>query len=150
MTEMTETNCENVRIASMARADGYKPLLSPAQVEAHIATCVDCRQEVEEMGTLIAVLDSAKRRARYEQVWPLIEPHLGEAAPARNGRFDWRLFLVLGFLLAGYRLILMVNGQEFGLWFKLVPVALVIAVFGYVKENPFKINSDLRLKGLAS
>lgn len=145
---MTETNCENVRIASMARADGSESLLSPAEVEAHLATCADCRQEVREMGTLIAVLDSAKRKGRNEQVWPLIEPHL-DAAASQNGRFDWRPFLVLYFLLGGYRVILMV-GEEHGFWFKLIPVALVIAAFGYVKENPFKINSDLRLKGVTS
>ena len=143
---MTEENCEQVRMASMAIADGSASSLSPAQIQAHLASCAECRREVHQTATLTALLDSAKRSTRHEEVWPLIEQQLEGGARSRKPLFDWRAFLVLGFLLTGYRVTLMVSGQQLGFWFKLVPVALVMVVFTYVKENPFKINSELRLE----
>jgi hypothetical protein len=53
----------------------------------------------------------------------------------------------LGVLLLGYRLAEMIPDRDFGLVFKLVPVLLVIAAFSYLRENPFKINTELRLEG---
>jgi predicted anti-sigma-YlaC factor YlaD len=145
---MEETNCENVRIASMARADGFSTLLSPDQIDGHLATCVECRLELQQLAALTGFLDSAERNKRSEQLWPLIEQRLeGAAAVARKGPVDWRPFLVLGLLLAGYRVIMAAKDQDFGLWFKLVPVALVLTVFVYLNENPFRINSNLRLRG---
>ena len=143
---MAEESCENIRMASMARADGSSSSLSSARIDAHLASCAECRQEVQQMATLMGLLDSARRGARNEEVWPLIDRDLEGVAKPRKEGFDWRPFLLLGLLLAGYRVILAANGQQLGIWFKLVPVALVIVAFAYVKENPFKINSELRLE----
>jgi len=41
----------------------------------------------------------------------------------------------------------MIPDRDFGLLFKLLPVVLVIAAFTYLKENPFKIHSELSLEG---
>jgi hypothetical protein len=41
----------------------------------------------------------------------------------------------------------MVPDRDFGFLFKLLPVLLVIAAFSYLRENPFKINTELRLEG---
>ena len=144
---MEEANCENVRIASMAQADGASTGLSLDQVEAHLATCAACRQEVTEMRAITGLLDMAERSTRYEQVWPLIEKRLDGLTPESKRLGDWRPFLVLGLLLAGYRIILAMTDQDLGFSFKLVPVALLIAVFLYLKENPFRVNSNLRLQG---
>jgi hypothetical protein len=51
---------------------------------------------------------------------------------------------MLGLLLLGYKLIEMIPDRDFGLLFKLVPILLTVVVFGYLKENPFKINPELR------
>jgi predicted anti-sigma-YlaC factor YlaD len=144
---MEEMNCEDVRIASMAEADGVSTRLSLDQIEAHLAACADCRQEVEEMTALTGLLSVAERSPRDEQVWPLIEQRLDGRAPGSNGLGNWRPFLVLGLLLAAYRIILAMTAQDLGFSFKLVPLALLIAVFVYLKENPFKVNSNLRLQG---
>jgi hypothetical protein len=55
--------------------------------------------------------------------------------------------VILGVLLLGYRIVEMAPDRDFGLLFKLVPVALVIAAFSYLKENPFKVHSELSLVG---
>ena len=144
---MEEANCENVRIASMAQADGVSTGLSPDQMEAHLATCAECRQEVNEMRALTGLLGMAERSTRNEQVWPLIEKRLDGLTLESDRVRDWRPFLVLGLLLAAYRVILAMTADDLGFSFKLVPLALLIAVFVYLKENPFKVNSNLRLQG---
>ena len=55
--------------------------------------------------------------------------------------------MLLGVLLFGYRIVELIPDRDFGLLFKLVPVLFVIATFSYLRENPFKINSDLKLEG---
>jgi hypothetical protein len=144
---MEEANCQNVRISSMAEGDGVSTRLSLDQIEAHLATCAECRQEVDEMRALTGLLGMAERSTRYEQMWPLIEKRLDGLTLESNRLGDWRPFLVLGLLLAAYRIILAINGHDLGVSFKLVPFVLLIAVFVYLKENPFKVNSNLRLQG---
>jgi hypothetical protein len=41
----------------------------------------------------------------------------------------------------------MIPDRDFGLLFKIMPILLVVAFFGYLKVNPFKINTELRLEG---
>jgi hypothetical protein len=49
--------------------------------------------------------------------------------------------------LVGYKLVEMIPDRGFGLLFKLVPIIFVVAAFGYLKVNPFKINTELTLEG---
>jgi hypothetical protein len=55
--------------------------------------------------------------------------------------------LLFGIPLFGYKVLLLVVQAAPSLWSKLVPVILVIAVFRYLKANPFKINCELTLRG---
>lgn len=55
--------------------------------------------------------------------------------------------MVLGVLLLGYRIAEMIPDHDFGLVFKFIPVLFVIVAFGYLRENPFKINTELRFEG---
>jgi predicted anti-sigma-YlaC factor YlaD len=133
-------------MAAMAIADGYQSELSSDQIEAHLAECTDCRQEVGQLRTLTSLLDAQERRPRTENVWDLVERRLPNAAPAQTSR-AWHPFMILGVLLVGYRIVEMVPERDFGLLFKLVPVVLAIAAFIYLKENPFKIHSEVSLEG---
>ena len=144
---MTKSNCETVCIAAMAMADGYQSELSSRQIEAHLASCAGCRREVGQLRELSTLLDAQQRRQRIENVWNRVEGRLSDASSARSTSRAWHLFMLLGVLLLGYRIVEMVPDRDFGFLFKLVPVLLVIAAFGYLKENPFKIESELRLEG---
>ncbi len=144
---MTKLNCESVGMAAMAIADGYQSELSSDQVEAHLADCSDCRREVGQLRALSSLLDAQERRQRTENVWKRVERRLPDAAPARITSQAWRPFMLLGALLLGYRIVEMLPDRDFGFLFKLVPVLFVIAAFSYLKENPFKIDSELRLEG---
>jgi len=55
--------------------------------------------------------------------------------------------VILGLLLLGYCLLEIVPNRHLGLLFKLVPILLVIAAFSYLRENPFRINTQLTLEG---
>src|SRR6266850_5137691 len=144
---MTKLNCESVCMASMAIADGYQCELSSDQIEAHLASCADCRREVGQLRALSSLLDAQERRQRTENVWQRVEPRLTDASPAPINSQTWHPFILLGGLLLGYRIVEMVPDRDFGFIFKLVPVLLVIAAFSYLRENPFKINSELKLEG---
>ncbi len=144
---MTRVDCESACRSAMARKDGYVSDLSADQIEAHLADCSDCRGEVRQLRALANLLDGQKRRQRTENIWEHVEQHLPDALPARSTSRVWRAFVVLGLLLLGYRLVEMIPDRHFGFLFKLVPILLVMAAFSYLRENPFKINSELTLEG---
>jgi anti-sigma factor RsiW len=144
---MTKLNCESVCMAAMAIADGYQSELSSDQIEAHLANCSDCRREVGQLRALSSLLDSQERRQRTENVWQQVELRLPDAAAPPSIYQSWHAFMVLGALLLGYRIVEMIPDRDFGFLFKLVPLLFVIAAFSYLRENPFKINSELRLEG---
>lgn len=143
---MSELNCESVSMAAMAIADGYQPELSSEQIGTHLASCADCSREVGQLQELSSLLDSQERRLRTENLWERIELSLPDA-PRSNASAVLPSFMFLGALLLGYRLLELISDRDFSFLFKFVPVLLVIAAFGYLRENPFKINCELRLEG---
>ena len=151
---MTELNCENVCLAAMAMMDGDEAPLSTEAIENHLASCPDCREEVAQLRGLTELLSAQKRRDYTEDVWPAIRPLINEGLDAGVARQSGKTsaaaalaFAVLGVLLLCYKLAEMVPQADPGPLFKLVPVLLVLGVFGFLKENPFKINTSLRLEG---
>ena len=147
---MKSQKCEEVVLAAMAVADGDKPLLTADQVNAHLANCADCRQEVEQLNSLAKLLDGQKRRELSPDMWSSIKERLGSstaATPTTARGHKSQPFLLLGLVLVIFKLVEMVPERDLGLLFKLVPLLFVIAVFSYLKENPFKINLELKLEG---
>jgi predicted anti-sigma-YlaC factor YlaD len=141
---MSELNCESVCIAAMAQADGHQSEVSAEQIEAHLADCPDCRRVINQLRTLASLLAGQKRQQRNEDIWAGLVRRLPDA-PERTSQ-TWQPFALLGVLLLGYKLVEMIPDRDFGLLFKLVPVVLIVAAFGYLKENPFKLNAELRLE----
>jgi hypothetical protein len=143
---MTQLNCENICVAAMARADGYQSEVSSEQIEAHLTKCADCRHELRQFISLTGLLDKQERQQRSEDIWRRIEERLPNTVPKQGASPTWHPFLLLCLLLVGYKLFEMIPDRELGPLFKLVPIALIIAAFAYLKENPFKINSQLKLE----
>jgi predicted anti-sigma-YlaC factor YlaD len=138
---MSQSNCESVRIAAMALADGEQPALDPDFIAAHVAGCEACRLELELLRGFDVQIARKTRREYPVDLWPKIEPRL--AAPSRQRR----VFLVLGILLAAYKIAEFAPSREFGLVVQFVPIAIALAVFRYLKENPFRITTELKLEG---
>ena len=142
---MTNNDCESIRIAAMALADGEESSLSTKQIESHVFNCDACREEIEQLRVTTELLSSHRRLNPNVNVWPMVNERI-EAASAGTQQFRWRLLLLFGIPLFGYKL-LMLNLAAPSLWSRLVPIVLAIAIFGYLKTNPFKINTELRLEG---
>ncbi len=143
---MSDLKCESVSMAAMAIADGYQPELSSQQIEIHLASCANCREELGQLQELSSLLDTQERRLGTETLWLKIERRLPEVNRTSTSRGS-ASFMVLGALLLGYRLVELIPDRDFSFLFKFVPVLLVIAAFSYLRENPFKINSELSLEG---
>jgi hypothetical protein len=140
---MNQVSCESVCVAAMAIADGEKPLILAADIELHLAQCDRCRGEVERSKSVIDLLNAQRRRERTESVWGRVVERLSRRERARAASDHWPWLLLLGLFLAGYRVVVAASDWEPGLWLNLAPALLAIAVFGLLRENPFKVNSEL-------
>jgi len=147
---MQKSTCEQIRIAAMAIADGHQTEtteMSSDRVEAHLANCPTCRVEVDQLRAVSALLDMQQRQPQTEHLWARIEMSLPDATLAKKPSSSSYPFKLLGLLLLGYKLFEMIPDRDFGLLFKLIPILFVVAAFGYIKVNPFKINTELALEG---
>jgi hypothetical protein len=131
----------------MALADGHAIDLPESLIRKHVDTCADCRTELEPMFAVMKLLDSQSRQSDSREVWPLVEHTIvqGEAsAPAR----DWKLLIALAPGLLGYKLLELAPSQELPRLAKFVPVLFAALVVAWLAgENPFKINTELKLEG---
>ena len=146
---MADISCESIRVAAMALADGETPPLRPEEIEAHLLTCNHCREEVEELRATNQLMSSQKRLLPEANLWPLVNERLQTSASSALW-FRWRVLLLFAVPLFGYKILLLVFQASPSVWSKLVPVILVIAVFGYLRSNPFRINCELTLQGETS
>lgn len=136
---MNKENCEEVLIAMMAVFDGERTAFSPEQLNSHLASCENCRQEIEQTQNTFTLLKSQERREFDVDLWSAIEPRL-------EAKTNWKPFVFLAVFLVVYKLAEMLPVIDFGFAFKFVPLVFVIALFAVLKENPFKINTDLILE----
>jgi hypothetical protein len=141
---MNQVSCESIRLAAMAVADGEKPLIPAPDIGLHLAQCDRCLSEVERLRAVIDLLNAQSRRERTESVWGRVAESLSRGEQARAVSDHWPWFLLLGLFLAGYRVVVAALDWEPGLWFKLAPALLAIAVFGLLRENPFKVSSEIQ------
>jgi predicted anti-sigma-YlaC factor YlaD len=146
---MNQVSCESVRLAAMAVADDEKPLIPAPDVELHLAQCDRCRGDVELLKAFIELLNGQRRRERAESVWERVAESLRHSDKARTAPDHWPWFLLLGLLLAGYRVIVAMSDWEPNILIKLATVLLAVAVFVFLRENPFKVNPGLQARILS-
>lgn len=140
---MNEKNCDNALMAKMAELDGEEIDVSVEEANAHLANCKNCRMDFEQMQTIESLFKGQARCEQDANLWTAIKERIGEqnAAPV-----NWKLFVLLGAVLVGYKLFEMLPEQDLGLIFKIVPLIFVVALFVFLKENPFKISAELGLE----
>jgi hypothetical protein len=136
---MNKENCENILMALMAAADGEETEFSPEQLDFHLASCESCRRETEDVQGAFALLSQQTRRAPDVDLWSAIEPRLEE-------KTNWTPFVFLAVFLVAYKLGEMLPANDLGFAFKIVPFVFVVALFFFLKENPFRINTELILE----
>ena len=137
---MDQLSCDDVLMAQMALADGEEPAFSKEQIEAHMTGCANCQNELTQMLALNRVLASQTVVEPHIDVWPAVENRIAKPTTSALG---WRPFALIGVLLVIYKLLEMLPDRDPGLAFKLVPLAIVTLLFVFIKENPFRINTEL-------
>lgn len=139
---MNEPNCENILMAVMAVFDGEGTEFSPEELNSHLAGCQNCRQEIERTQNTFILLKNQQRSEQEANLWGAIENRIGAG---KSSNITLKPFILLGVFLVGYKLLEMIPARDFGFAFKLVPLVFVIALFVFIKENPFKVNTRLAL-----
>ena len=137
---MNEINCENVLMAKMAELDGEKTEITPEQINWHLTECETCRQGSAQLQAADNLLKGQSRREQKSDLWRVIEKRI---ETRKDSPIGWQPFVLMGILLVAYKLLEMLPEENFGLLFKLAPLALITALFAFLKENPFKINTEL-------
>jgi anti-sigma factor RsiW len=141
---MKELTCEEVLISQMAAADGEEPELTKQQLSTHIAGCANCQHELQQFRGLDQLLAGhTLSQESHVDLWPAVENRI--ARPAR-ATFRWQPFALIGLLLVIYKLLEMLPARDPGLAFKLVPLVIVVLLFILIRENPFRINTELVLE----
>lgn len=137
---MKELSCEDVLMAQMAAADGEEPAFSKELLAAHLTGCANCQNELKQLLALDHVFASQNVAEQQVDLWPGIENRIAKPTGSVLG---WRPFALIGLLLIIYKLLEMLPAHDPGLVFKLVPLVIVFLLFVFIKENPFRINTEL-------
>ena len=143
---MTDINCETIQIAAMALADGEEIELRSEEIETHLLSCERCRAEIEQLYAVNKLFGPQKRLRSQTDLWPQIDERI-QATAVSASAFRWRVLLLFGIPLFAYKILFVSLAATPNLLTRLVPIILAIAVFSYLRSNPFKINSELILEG---
>src|ERR1043165_433204 len=135
---MNELTCEDVLMAQMAAADGEESGFSKQQLSAHCSGCANCQHEQKQLQALDQLLAGPTLSEPRVDLWAVIEKKV-----ARRSTLSWRPFALIGLLLVIYKLLEMLPARDPGMIFKLVPLVIVVLLFVFIKENPFRINTEL-------
>jgi predicted anti-sigma-YlaC factor YlaD len=133
--------CEEVLMNLMAVFDGEDAEIAPEQLNAHLSSCDDCRAEIERMQNTFNLLKQQESFEPAANLWAAVEPRIEVEA-----KTNWKPFAFLAVFLVLYKLLEMLPATSFGLMFKIVPLVFVALLFTLLKENPFKINTELVLE----
>jgi len=140
---MNLNECELIRQAVMARADGEAVALPTGQIEAHLARCAECRREAEAMQSLSALLAAQARRKDSAELWPSIAPQLASVKRPTAQPDSAGFFVVLGLILLVYQSALFFGAPALWWWFKAAVVLAIIALLALRRMNPFIIEPEL-------
>lgn len=140
---MKKLSCEDVLMAQMAVADGEEPGFSKDELVAHIGACANCQHELEPLQALDQVFAAQTVAEPRVDLWPAIENRIAKHSRSAIG---WKPFALIGLLLVIYKLVEMLPAEDPGMAFKLVPLVIVILLFVLIRENPFRINTELVLE----
>ena len=137
---MKKLSCDDVLMAQMAVADGEEPGFSKEQLVAHIGACANCHHELKQSQALDLVLAGHTLSETRIDLWPAIETRIAKDSRSSIG---WKPFALVGLLLLIYKLLEMLPAEDPGMAFKLVPLVIVALLFVLIRENPFRINTEL-------
>ena len=138
-------NCEEVLIQKLALLDGEETEFPAGEINAHLAACENCRREIEQAEKTILMLKGQERHLPDADLWSAVEKRI--AGKSESGfAVMWQPFVLVGVLLVVYKLLEMLPERDLGWALRIVPFVLIVFLFGFLKENPFKINTEMILE----
>lgn len=141
---MKAMNCDEILMAAMAVSDGEETGLPIAEIKEHIAGCESCGLETAQMELLAQTFANYERREMNADLWPAVSDGIIRSEIARlSGK---GVLAVVAVLLVAYKLIELVPYETPGHFLKIAPVIMAVALFIFLKENPFKINTELTME----
>lgn len=142
-----EEYCEKVRLSAMVILDGEVPPLSVKELDEHLKSCSDCRRELKQQKVAIGLLDEQSRRFITEDVCSRVTATIEESRVKLKSRQGLGPFIVLGLILLAYKVIEVLPDFTPGLVIKMMPLVSVFVFFVLLKQNPFKVNKNLKVQG---
>lgn len=135
-------NCDEVLLTKMAEADGESVHPAIEAANKHVDSCENCRREIAQMREMNEIFDHHRRFETDARLWPVVQGRIGE--PAGNG--GWITFAALALALVAFKTAGMLFDNA-GAWLLgLVPLVLAGLLFLLLRENPFKVNTEIILE----
>ena len=144
---MSRPNCEEIRVAAMALADGEQAPLTAADMDEHLAACAACREEVRQMTALARLLSRQARPSYAEDLWPGLARRLEAAGGAPLERRGQTAIWPLALLLGAYKLIEFVPDRSWPPVIQLLPLLIAAVWLVWQKQNPFRVEVDFSMEG---
>lgn len=144
---MDDTLCERIRMAAMALEDGEQPEMPPHEIMAHLDACAACRREVAAMGDVVALFSRVERRYEQADLWPAVSAGL---EPVSSRWREWvhsPVMLAVVLLLGIYKIAELAMESDPAPLLRIAPLIVAAAFFFYLRNNPFRIEPGLLLKG---
>lgn len=139
---MKEIECEEVLLAKMAELDGESSAMQADDIDRHLAVCENCQLEFAHLRRVDQSFELHLRREHDAGLWPAVQ----ERIATRPRAAGWQTFAVFAVALAALKIIGMSFANDPGWLFGLVPLALAVVLFVLLRENPFKVNTELILE----
>ncbi len=139
---MSILNCEDVLMLKMAEADGEQIEIS-IEITIHFEQCENCRREFEEIYCIDRLFNEQTRLEQHIDVWPLIGDSISST---HHKQITWWPFGVVAIILVGSKLFDMLPEHDPGFAIKLVPLLIAVILFVLIRENPFRVNTELTLE----
>jgi predicted anti-sigma-YlaC factor YlaD len=133
-------NCDEALMMKMAELDGERT--RSADVDSHVDSCENCCRDLALMRNLDELFQKHERVESNSTVWPAVNERISKQA----SRVGWHIFAVAALALVAFKIIGMSLANEPGFLFGLVPLAIAGVLFALLRENPFKVNTELVLE----
>jgi len=140
---MSKMDCETIRQAAMALADGETASLSAEQAQSHLADCPACRRAVEELRSLTRMLDTQSRRGQALDLWPRIQGRLAVRVADSKALSTAGMLAALAIALLCVRGIVLTTTAPLEWAARFVALLFVGGWFVLLRENPFAIHLQL-------
>jgi hypothetical protein len=138
MNARSPLTCDDVQMAVLARLDGEAAVLTPADIDAHVASCNACRAAVADLRTLHANLDRVVHGGLNVDLWPMVRSRMPAPSPHLLHR-ERGAIMGLAAGLGTWRLAQLLLDLPGPVVNSVVPLALIVLVLWRCTGDPFTI-----------